>query len=344
MDQIERRIKGLTKLGDWLREFCGKHPIGDEELAVKLHTQQIHNPWLIEPFGVKALNLWAKRLAPESLYSYVSKFSRLQDKRQEKHVAVIPEEIIPLAGMHDLIAVLLAGHHFYCRNVNHEHDLLQFLTDKLISFEPELKEFIHWGAFSKKVDTYLLHSKPGNDTAFLSYFEQKHSLIRQKRISIGIVSDTDGTNDFKRFGSDIFTFFGLGNFSVRKIFVPRNFSLPLFFEAIEEYSWLYQYNRYANNYDYHKSVFMMDLIPFYDNGFLVLRESSELHVPLGCLYYEYYDTKEDIQKRLDSIESGIQQVVTNVSAFPNAIKPGMAHEYQLWDYADHQDSLQFLLE
>ena len=88
----------------------------------------------------------------------------------------------------------------------------------------------------------------------------------------------------------------------------------------------------------------MDLIPFFDNGFLVLRESSELHVPLGCLYFEYYDTKEDVQKKVDSIESGIQQIVTNLPRFPNAIKPGMAHEYQLWDYADHQDSLQFLLE
>lgn len=344
MDQLQKRIDVLIKLGDWITDFLAKYPKTDEAFAPILKTQSIYNPWLIEPFVLMALKQWADKLTSEFLGTYVHAYPELMQDRIQRHVAVIPQENIPFAGMNDLIAVLLRGHHFYARNVNHSNDLLQYITAKLTAIDPSLANVIHWNVGFKEADTYLLYAKPGNDSVVQSYFANKRSLIKQNRISVAVIANNDGTNEFDKLGEDIFTFFGLSNYSVRKLFVPKTFSFPTFFEAIEKYSWLYQYNRYANNYDYHKSVFLMDLIPVYDNGFVVLRESSELHVPPGCLYYEYYDTVDDVLQRIDSEKLHIQQVVTTLPELASGVMPGMAHGYSLSSYEDNKDTLRFLLD
>lgn len=344
MIPFSRRYETLVNLGKYLSTISlnrqGSERDETERLVRKLHVQ---NPWFVEPFVLKALEQWSVRLSPASLREYISKYPNLNLVRTERHVTVIPDNHVPFAGMADLVAVLLAGDHFYGKNQDHQQDDLNYITNKLTALEPAFTEYIHWNSPSKEVDTYLVHSKPGNERAFASYFGERHSLMRQKRISVSIVSDSDGAGDFRRLGDDIFTFFGLSPYNVRKLFVPRTFSLDQFFGAMEQYAWIYQHNRYANNYDYHKSVFLMDRIPFYDNGFLVLRQSGELHVPPGCLYYEYYDDTNDLSEKLACMAPVIQQIVTRLTGFLNAVKPGEAHAYQLWDFEDHKDSLQFLL-
>jgi hypothetical protein len=345
MISFSRRYEAFVRLGKYLDDFSRNTSVPEnnelKSLAEKLH---IYNPWFIEPFVLKALELWAIRLSPESLQELINRYPQVKKVYPEKHVAVVPEDTVPFAGMSDLVAVLLAGCHFYGKNPNHQHDDLQFITDQLIAIEPGFQEFIHWSGFTKEIDTFLVHSKPSNEKAFTAYFEERHSLIRQKRVSLSIISEDDGAEVFTRLGDDIFTFFGLSPYNVRKLFVPKTFSIELFFGTIERFAWIYQQNRYANNYDYHKSVFLMDSIPFYDDGFLILRESNELQVPIGCLYYEYYDSLDDVRIRISTIDSEIQQVVTNLPEFPKAVKPGNAHVYHLWEFEDHQDTLQFLVE
>lgn len=347
MIPLADRCEILVKLGENINRFLGKYPEIDEGwegLNFLAKEQQLYNPWFIEAFVLKALGQWAEKLSRESLRETLEKYPYLTKVRQPRHVAVIPEENVPLAGFHDLICVLLTGNHFYCRNLNHEHDLLKFLTDRLVDIDSGFSENIHWcQKFPEEVDTYLVFAKSGNSMTLKSYFEKKHSMIRQKRISIGILDTSGSSADFKLFATDIFSFFGLTSQSIRKIYIPKGFSLPSFFEAIEEYSHLYQFNRYANNYDYHKSVFMMDRIPFYDNGFFILRESSELKVPLGCLYYQYYQSIEELQDHLKSADISIQSIVTAMSGFPKSIKPGCSHDYPLWEFPDHKDTIQFLL-
>jgi len=43
------------------------------------------------------------------------------------------------------------------------------------------------------------------------------------------------------------------------------------------------------------------------------------------------------------METSIQKIVTNLQGFPGSVKPGKAHEYALWEYEDHKDTMQFLL-
>jgi len=344
MKEVQKRIDDLILLGTWLEEFCGNYPNGNTEFVSLIRAQHFYNSWFIETFVLKTLEQWAKRLSAGSFEGMLDKYPDLKDGRQQHSVAVIPEENMPLAGIHDLISIVLTGHHFYCRNVNHEHDLLKYVTQYLISIDAEIKDYIHWCEnFPKYCNTYLVFAKSGHSATFKSYFENKHSLIRQKRISVGIIGPSDTKDDFTLFAKDIFAFFGISSYNVRKIYFPQGFALPSFIDALEEYAYLYQYNRYANNYDYHKSVFMMDRIPFYDNGFIILRESPEHQVPIGCLYYEFYETRAELLTKINESDNSIQNIVTTMPGFTNSVKPGCSHDFPLWDYTDHQDSIKFLL-
>ena len=340
---LEKRIEAFVRLSERLQAGFVGNEINSLELKSLIDLQYTYNQWFIEPFVVKALKHWTEQLSRGSLVKFAEMYPELNQARSIKKIAVIPEENVPLAGMHDMVMVLLAGHHFYAGNNNNENDLLQYVTNQVISIEPEFSEFVHWGTLPKDIEAYLLFANPDKDKTFFSYFARKNSLIRQKRLSVAVISMDETQEDIKNLGSDIFSFFGLESHCIRKLFIPREMPISRFFEPIEEYSFLHQYNRYANNYDYHRAVFMLEKIPFYDNGFVVLRESSELRVPVGCIYFEYYDNLDEVVNKIDEMKLNIQQIVSTIPVFEKVVKPGTAHDYPLWDYVDHKDSMKYLL-
>ncbi|MDP4210867.1 MAG: hypothetical protein Q8928_18815 [Bacteroidota bacterium] len=346
---MQKRIEAFVRLGQWFGNFCKMWPLVDSaefrELKLAVVNQHGFDGWMTEPFLLKALKLWSKRLSIESLETFVNRFPELKKLHEAQKFAVLPAAHIPMAGFQDIVCAVLAGQEVYCRNINQTENLTEIITHRLIEFEPELSGYIHWGdSLPKNIDNYLVNLKDENESAQLQYFGKKHSLVRQKRISVAVIARADTKDDFRKLGSDIFTFFGLSCRNVRKLYVPSDFKFDPFFEAMEEYAFVYQSNRYANNYDYNRSVFLMDSKPFLDNGFLMIHESSELHVPIGCLFVEYYYSSEDLLHKLKLAEPHIQQIVTNFAGIKNRVSPGQAHAWPLWDFDDHKNVVKFLTE
>jgi hypothetical protein len=56
-------------------------------------------------------------------------------------------------------------------------------------------------------------------------------------------------------------------------FVPKGYT-DAFFEAIFEYQDVIHYQKYANNYDYNKAVFLMSNFKLLDNGFNLKKRRS----------------------------------------------------------------------
>jgi hypothetical protein len=338
------RRDALLKLGEWLNAYCRHYPeTSDNTLNDILQNQRRYSPWLMEPNILKSIQYWADKLC--TIDDFIALYPQLQSHDGPViPVAVIPPDNAPLSGFHDFICILLAGHTVVCRNLLHSEDLLYFISQKLIEIEPLLAENIQWcERFPQDINHYLIHVKPDNETTQRDYFAKKDSLIRKKRLSVAVLTSQDGKDTYALLGRDIFEGFGLSNHNVRKLYVPMDFSIATFYEAIEEYSYLYNHNKYANNYDYHKSVFLMDLIPFFDNGFVILRQSAEMHVPIGCIYYEYYSSETDLLEKLKAKEPLIQQVVTSAEGFVNSAKPGQALNFPLWCFDDHKDTMKFLI-
>jgi hypothetical protein len=79
-----------------------------------------------------------------------------------------------------------------------------------------------------------------------------------------------------------------------------------------------------------------------DNGFLTLKEDSSHASPISSVFYEYYDSLAEIEQRLKTEAETIQCIVSN-NLVQNSITFGQTQHPQLWDYADHVDTISFSL-
>ena len=85
----------------------------------------------------------------------------------------------------------------------------------------------------------------------------------------------------------------------------------------------------------------MSLFPILDNGFLTIKEDSGYASPISSVFYEYYSHLDDVKKRLSEEADQLQCIVSNGLIF-NSIPFGKTQRPELWDYADHVNTLDFL--
>ena len=108
-----------------------------------------------------------------------------------------------------------------------------------------------------------------------------------------------------------------------------------------EYKDVIYYEKYANNYDYNKAVFLMSNFKLLDNEFLTIKEDVSYSSPISSVFYEFYDDLEVLKSRLEADNEQIQCVVSN-NLVEHSIAFGQTQKPKLWDYADNVDTLAFL--
>ena len=116
------------------------------------------------------------------------------------------------------------------------------------------------------------------------------------------------------------------------------------FKAVYKYRNIINHNKYCNNYDYYKALFLTAREAIWDNEFLILRDNKSLFSPVSVVHYEYYNSLEELRKDLNRIEKDIQCFVTHLKGFPRSVSFGETQTPQLDHYADGVDTLKFLGE
>jgi hypothetical protein len=160
---------------------------------------------------------------------------------------------------------------------------------------------------------------------------------------VAIIHGGETKEELTLLGEDIFRYYGLGCRSVSKIMVPKGYDFDLLYKAIYTFKDIIQENKYANNYDYNKAVYLMSEFKFLDNGFLLLKEDTDFASPIASLFYEYYESKESLKYRMDQNIDEIQCIVSS-DPNPDHIAFGNSQKPALWDYADGVDTVEFLLK
>jgi hypothetical protein len=225
---------------------------------------------------------------------------------------------------------------------NDQH-LLPFLAKYIIATEPRFADKINF--VEGKLENFnAIIATGSNNTAryFEYYFKDKPSIIRKSRNSVAVLSGKETAAQLAALGEDIFRYFGLGCRNVSKLFVPKGYTFDAFFEAIFEYQDVIHYEKYANNYDYNKAVFLMSNFKLLDNGFLTLKEDKSPASPISSVFYEFYDDINVLQKRLEKEADQIQCIVSD-NLMENSIDFGQTQHPELWNYADNVDTISFLL-
>ena len=189
----------------------------------------------------------------------------------------------------------------------------------------------------KKFDAVVATGSNNTSRYFKDYFGKYPNIIRKSRTSIAVLDGSESEKDLEDFSEDVFTYYGLGCRNVTKVYLPEGFDINRIFKCFFKKSDIIQNNKYANNYDYHKAIFLLENYSLLENGFILLKEDKSIFSPIGTLYYEFYNNLKNLE---DLIDQNRDQIQCRVGI--NGIPFGKAQKPELWDYADKVDTMKFL--
>ncbi|UKN02527.1 acyl-CoA reductase [Paracrocinitomix mangrovi] len=330
----------MNHLGDsesWPGYSIGINQEEYDQLNELIQRVHIYNGWFKEEQVRSSFKAIAGWLNEESLNNWLAEYN-VQDDSGKK-VAIIMAGNIPLVGFHDFISVFLAGHKASIKLSSEDQHLLPALIKTMMLFDENMKDWVEIANSPLQgFDAVIATGSDNSSRYFESYFGKYPNIIRKNRSSIAFIDGTETKEELKLLGEDIFHYYGLGCRNVSQLWIPENFELDRFFEAIYDFNEIIHHNKYANNYDYNKAVMLLNKENLLDNGFILLKEDDSLHSPLAVLHYVRYKKPEDFERFVDQQKDQIQLIVGK-----NYIPFGHAQVPSLTDYADGVDTMQFLV-
>lgn len=335
------RLDLLAELGDYLKTGT------DAALEQAVQRAYLENRWFTEANVRKALEAIANAfLDRQKLADWVAHYDLPDAPHPEKTVAVVMAGNIPLVGFHDWLCVFVAGHRAQVKLSDKDKQLLPFLVKKLgeWAFESwEYTEFVPEGDKLAGFDAVIATGSNNTARYFEQYFGKYPHIIRRNRNAAAVLTGYETADDLHALGRDIFTYFGLGCRNVSKLYVPHGYRFDALLEALHAYRDIVLHDKYKNNFDYNLTLFILNQIPYLNNGCLLLREADDLQARIASVHYEYYDDLYDLDERLAARRDDIQCVVSKVQLRDFAALPfGKSQEPGLSDYADGADVLRFL--
>lgn len=332
----ETRISAFVKLGEFLKS---------KELRESPFLENIvhRNAWYTRDNVLQQIDAISSNLTSDKLENWLRE---VPNHNIDKSVGLVLAGNLPLVGFHDIMTVLLAGFKAQIKVSSDDAGLTKFILDHLFEIEPLFKERVQ---FVEKLEHYDLVIATGSNNSaryFEYYFGKKPNIIRKNRNSISVLSGHETAEELKDLGHDIFDYFGLGCRSVSKIFIPLDYNIPNLLDNFESFQGIKDHTKYNNNYDFNKSIYLINRNKHFDNGFLLLKEDESLASPLAVVHFEYYDSIEKVEEYINSHRDEIQCVTTemdlnsvDVPVFPL----GSSQHPSLDDYADNINTLSFLL-
>ncbi|ASF43746.1 acyl-CoA reductase [Capnocytophaga endodontalis] len=331
----QQNINNLVRLGELLSKT--------EQFNDIFEKAEQQNSWFTRANVIFAFKSWSDALSENNVKKWLSQY-QLPQTTLPKKILIIMAGNLPLVGLHDLLCALVTGHKAIVKLSSNDCVLLPYLITQMKTFAPEWTEAVTFT--DDKVTEYDAVIATGSDNTaryFEYYFGKKPHIIRKNRHSVAVLTGKETPEELFALGKDIFLYYGLGCRSISKLFVPKGYDFNLLFQAIYPYKDIIQEQKYANNYDYNKAVYLMSLFQLLENGFLLLKEDEHYGSPIATLFYEYYTDVDSLKEKLTTDAEKIQCVVAH-NFTTEEVDFGETQIPQLWDYADGVDTLNFLLK
>ena len=284
---LSERIEGFARLGDYLKDsLTGDGSFAPPELHTLAREAEVQNPWFTPAFIHHALKEISVMLDASLMEEWLSRYDT--DKlspAEPKTIGTILAGNIPAVGFHDFLCILLSGHKFKGKLSGKDDKLLPFLAEKLKELEPGFSGLI---AFKEKkiggIDAMIATGSNNSSRYFEYYFGKYPHIFRKNRNGVALLDGGESREELSSLADDIFLYFGMGCRSISKIYVPAGHKFDALYEQCEPYSHLRDHNKYANNYQYQRSVFLMNQVPHLDNGFLIIRPDPKIASAVATLH------------------------------------------------------------
>lgn len=345
------RIAALAQLGevmgalgsgmDWPGHACGLGKFEYEELDALIGSSRVKNGWFTEENVRHAFRAWSQGLGPEALGSWLRPYATLGKlPAGPRTVGLILAGNIPLVGLHDVLCVWLSGHRARVKYSSLDPELIPALVRTLDRFLPGTTAQIELvqGKLGE-VDAVIATGSNNTSRYFEHYFGHVPRIVRKSRVSVAVLDGTESPEELAGLAEDVLRYFGMGCRNVSKLYIPHDLDLDRVFGALFPWKDIIDHNKYANNYDYTRALWMLDGVDFLENGFLLVKEDPGLASPVSTLFYERYTDRASVDAAITEQAGSIQCVVGHgATPFGKAQQPSMS------DYADGVDTLRFLMD
>src|SRR5690606_1523978 len=348
---LEDKKKAFIQLGLFLGQFSAQpYQQNNSDLFNDLFfdkmerlMDQLHesNSWCKRPQLEFARKSWSNALTQDNLDKWRTPYTLGNENL--KTIGLILAGNIPMVGFHDVLSVLISGNKALIKLSSNDELLIPLILDYLGTIEPELKN--RYKITKEKLENFDAVIATGSDNTaryFDYYFGKYPNIIRKNRNSVAVLNGNESKEDLVALGEDIFRYYGLGCRNVSKLFVPKGYNFDAFFESMFVFKDLINDEKYTNNYDYNKAVYLMSNFNILDNGFLTIKEDTSYASPISSVFYEYYEDLASLKNKIATDNEKIQCVVSN-QLIENSVSFGSTQNPALWDYADDVDTMKFLV-
>lgn len=336
----ESIINAFDLLGKHIKSYLegkGKYYI---EFQNKIAEAEIKNPWFTGDNIHYALKAISENLEKENLLKWRESYNF---HKKDLLIAVVNAGNIPLVGFFDFLAVLVSGNRILCKLSSKDNVLLPFLSKILAEENNAILNKINFTTSALKNFDAIIATGSDNSAGYFEYYFNRYPcIIRKNRNSLTVLTGNETKEDIENLSEDIFRYFGLGCRNVSKIYLPEKFDLGVFKQSFKQFEHIINHNKYANNYDYNKSIYLLKKIPFVDNDFYMFVEDTSFISPISVIHFEYYNNIADLNKMLTSNKEKIQCIVSKSGQIENEVDFGQTQKPGLNDYSDNIDTMKFL--
>ena len=332
---ITANIEAFSILGKFLQQFSTVSFNENQELDDlnrnfrdsfnnQIRQSHIYNPWFTEEFVRYAITSISSSLERKKILKWLEAYPEIKKLNgKNKKIGLIMAGNIPLVGFHDVLSCVFSGHELLGKLSSKDDKFFPFLKEILCYLNPEMEEKMNFtDQILKNIDAIIATGSNNSARYFEYYFSKFPNIIRKNRNSAAIITGDETADDLRNLGNDIFLYFGLGCRNVSKLFFPEGYDPSSIISYFDHYSYLYNHNKYANNYDYYKAIYLVNMIQHLDSGFLLLKEDFSYSSPAGVLYYEFYKSLDSLKNKLDKDKNLIQCVVAKKGLLEGTVNFG----------------------
>ncbi len=306
-----------------------------EKFYASFRLAEIKNPWFTQENIQNAFKAWSVQLNETDLKQWmVSNTPTIAPKT----IAIVAAGNLPLVSFHDLLAVMVSGNKALIKLSSDDEVLMGMVVKAFYALNADYQNWISIAEGPlKNFDAVIATGSDNTARYFEHYFGKYPHIIRKNRTSMAVLTGNETKQELELLGKDIFTYFGMGCRNVSHLLVPSGYVFNEFFEAMLKYGHLINHNKYVNNYEYHRAIYLLEQLPFLDNNFLMIRENESLFSPLSTIHYSFYNNQDHITNYLLDHSEKLQCVVgKGYLPFGATQQPGLS------DYADGVNTLEFL--
>ncbi len=292
------------------------------------------NPWFTDSLVKNSMSAIGQQFFSVPVWQdfFVTHPEKAKSKLQ---IGLILAGNLPAIGMHDVLMVLASGQQANLKLSSQDKPLMQMYVTAIKEFDPSIP--IAFIERLQGMDAVIATGSDFSSGYFSQYFSNIPHIIRKNRSSLAVLRGTESVKEFQGLAKDIFTYYGLGCRNVSTLAIPKDYDLIPLFDVLSMEEWVLNHSKYANNLQYYRTLHLLNQIPHFDLGNIIVTENEELVSPVGVLYIHRYENESSLQKWISEREEKIQcKVGINVDF-------GQSQQPALDDFADGINTYDFLV-